>query len=274
MRVGATPVFVDIDEGTFNIDPDLIEHAITERTRAILPVHLFGLPADMPRILDIANRHGLLVMEDAAQAFGARVSALGGRRIGSLGHAAAFSFYPTKNLGAYGDGGLLATNDAEVAATARSLRDHGARPSAKYVHDRLGYNSRLDALQAAVLRVKLPHVDAWNRARLTAARGYGDALSSLDRLRVPRVTEDHVFHQYTVRVLGCEAAHVQGALKQGGIAAVRYYPVPLSEQLGQASSEAFEVSRSAARSALSLPLSVNTPSATPTRVLEVLASLD
>jgi dTDP-4-amino-4,6-dideoxygalactose transaminase len=155
--VGATPVFVDIDPRTFNINPDLIPSAITPRTKAILPVHLYGLPAEMDPILEIARSHGLKVLEDCAQAFGATYK---GKKVGTLGDAGAFSFFPTKNLGGFGDGGLIATNSDEVAERARMLRAHGSRR--KYYNEAIGYNSRLDALQAALLRVKLPRVDAWN----------------------------------------------------------------------------------------------------------------
>ncbi|MCA1791858.1 MAG: DegT/DnrJ/EryC1/StrS family aminotransferase, partial [Thioalkalivibrio sp.] len=166
-NVGATPVFVDIDENSFNIDPSLIEDAITPRTKAILPVHLFGRPCDMDAVMGIAERHGLEVVEDAAQSFGAR---LGGQQSGTFGRVGAFSFFPSKNLGAFGDAGLLATDDDEVAESARMLRAHGSRT--KYHNETLGYNSRLDSLQAAFLRVKLPRVDAWNERRRDVAATY------------------------------------------------------------------------------------------------------
>ncbi|MGC9019532.1 MAG: DegT/DnrJ/EryC1/StrS family aminotransferase [Candidatus Bipolaricaulaceae bacterium] len=220
--VGATPVFVDIDPRTFNIDPDLIPPAITPRTKAILPVHLYGLPAEMDPILEIARSHGLKVLEDCAQAFGATYK---GRKVGTLGDAGAFSFFPTKNLGGYGDGGLIATNSDEVADLARMLRAHGSRR--KYHNERVGYNSRLDALQAAILRVKLPHVDAWNQARREVAQRYNELLKDLPGLVLPEVFEGHVFHQYTVRVLKGRRDQVQKVLAEEGIGTMIYYPVPV-----------------------------------------------
>ena len=274
MRVGATPVFVDIDEATFNIDPDLIEPAITERTKAILPVHLFGLPADMSRILDIAKRHKLLVLEDAAQAFGARVSALEGRRVGSLGDAAAFSFYPTKNLGAYGDAGLLATNIDELAAIARSLRDHGARPGEKYVHDRLGYNSRLDALQAAILRVKLPRVDAANRGRWLAAEAYDHNLAFVEGIQTPALHADHVFHQYSVLVCNRLAIDVQRVLLRHGVHTAKYYPRPLHLQPAHALAAAPENVRSVgvSEAILALPIASRSWNENAAHISQVLVS--
>ncbi len=219
--VGATPVFVDVDERTFNIDPSLIEAALTPRTRALLPVHLYGRPVDMDAVMDVAERHGLRVVEDCAQSFGASWR---GRKTGSIGHAGAFSFYPTKNLGAFGDGGLVATDDDEVARTARMLRDHGSER--RYENVTLGYNSRLDALQAALMRVKLPLVDAWNERRREAARRYGELLRGVPGVVAPEVTAEHVFHQYTVRVPGGGRDAVRERLAADGVATMVYYPVP------------------------------------------------
>src|SRR5690625_2034501 len=162
LRLGATPVFVDIDQHSLNLDVGLLEAAISERTKAILPVHIFGLPVRMGPLMEVAKRRGLAVLEDSAQAFGARV---GGRAVGTLGAIGAFSFYPTKNLGAYGDAGLAVTDDAELATRLRSLRNHGSSPAEKYLHDGLGHNSRLDALQAAILSVKLARLDELNERR-------------------------------------------------------------------------------------------------------------
>ncbi|WP_243089950.1 DegT/DnrJ/EryC1/StrS family aminotransferase [Thermus neutrinimicus] len=220
--VGATPVFVDIDPKTFNINPDLIPAAITPRTKAILPVHLYGRPAEMDAILAIAEEHGLKVLEDCAQAFGATYR---GKKVGTLGHAGAFSFFPSKNLGAYGDGGLLVTDDDGVAELARMLRAHGSRR--KYFNEMVGYNSRLDALQAAILRVKLPHVDRWNEKRRQVARRYNQLLSGIPDLVLPEVSEGHVFHQYTVRILGGKRDMVQQALAEAVIGTMVYYPIPL-----------------------------------------------
>src|SRR5438094_8864023 len=169
VRTGARPVFVDIDPVTFNIDPALIKDAITPRTKAILPVHLFGLSADLDPICEIARDAGLQVIEDAAQAIGATYR---GRHVGSIGSFGCFSFFPSKNLGAFGDAGLVTTNDPALAARARLLRTHGMQP--KYFHKYLGWNARLDALQAAVLRVKLPHLDRWTASRQVAARRYDE----------------------------------------------------------------------------------------------------
>ncbi|HEX7039023.1 MAG TPA: DegT/DnrJ/EryC1/StrS family aminotransferase [Trueperaceae bacterium] len=220
-NVGAAPVFVDVDERTYNIDPALIEPAVTSRTKAVLPVHLFGRPVDMDAVMDVAERHGLKVVEDCAQSFGA---AWGGRKTGAIGDAGAFSFYPTKNLGGFGDGGLVATDDDEVAATARMLRDHGSRR--RYHNVMLGYNSRLDALHAAMLRVKLPFVDEWNERRREAARRYDELLRDVPGLVTPELVDEHVFHQYTVRVLGGRRDEVRDRLAAAGVATLVYYPVP------------------------------------------------
>src|SRR5690554_750531 len=221
-NVGATPVFVDVDERTFNIDPGLIEAAITPRTKAILPVHLYGRPAEMDAILAVAERHGLKVIEDCAQSFGARYR--GTRQTGTMGHVGAYSFFPSKNLGAFGDGGLVATDDDHIAEQARMLRAHGSKR--KYHNEVLGYNSRLDALQAAFLRVKLPHVDAWNEGRRATARRYGELLADVPGVVTPEIVDGHVFHQYTVRLLGNDRDQVQKRLSDAGIGTMVYYPVP------------------------------------------------
>ena len=222
-NVGARPVFVDIDPGTFNLDPSWIDRAVTSRTRAILPVHLFGRPCEMAGILGAAARHGLKVMEDCAQAFGARFH---GKAVGSLGHAGAFSFFPTKNLSGFGDGGLLATDDGPLADAARMLRVHGSRR--KYHNEVVGYNSRLDELQAALLRVKLPHVDAWNADRRAAAERYQALLEGEDRIQLPELCDGHVFNQYTVRLQNpaLDRDGIQAALAREGIDTMVYYPVP------------------------------------------------
>lgn len=219
--VGAEPVFVDIEPESFNLAPALIEEAITERTKAILPVHLFGRPAEMDAILEIAGRHDLVVLEDCAQSFGARYH---GRQTGSLGDAGAYSFFPSKNLGGFGDGGLIATDDEEVAEVARMLRAHGGKD--KYHNEMLGYNSRLDALQAAVLRVKLEHIDEQNRGRREAALRYGDLLADVAGVTAPEVTAGHVFHQYTINVHDGRRDELRNALDDQGISTAVYYPVP------------------------------------------------
>jgi dTDP-4-amino-4,6-dideoxygalactose transaminase len=221
-NVGARPVFVDIDPETFNLDPCLLDQAVTARTRAVIPVHLFGRPCDMAGILAAASRHGLKVVEDCAQSFGARY---GTRTVGTLGHVGCYSFFPTKNLSGFGDGGLLATDDPDLAAAARMLRVHGSRR--KYHNEVVGYNSRLDEFQAALLRVKLPHVDAWNAGRSRAAAAYQELLEGDDWIVLPEPCDGHVFNQYTIRVrTGQGRDGLQARLAAEGIDTMVYYPVP------------------------------------------------
>ncbi len=219
--VGAKPVFVDIDPLTYTIDVGQVEDHITPRTRAVLPVHLYGQPADMAPLMEIAGRFGLWVIEDACQAHGARYK---GRRVGSLGHVAAFSCYYSKNLGAYGEAGIVTTDNAELAGKARLLRDHGS-PS-RYQHDVIGMNGRLDEIQAAILRVKLPYLDAWNAQRQANAAHYAELLSATGTVTPPAVAEyaDHVFHLYVVRAPQRDELH--GYLREHGIGAGIHYPVP------------------------------------------------
>ena len=224
-RVGATPVLADCDERDFNLDPDAMEKAITPRTRAVIPVHLYGQLASIDAILDVARRRHLFVLEDAAQAHGA---AKEGRHAGSFGDAGAYSFYPAKNLGAFGDGGLVVTDDDRLAAHIRMLRDYGQRK--KYQHEVVGTNSRLDTLQAAVLRVKLPALDRRNEARRAAADGYRRRLSRLP-LVLPRPPEErsrHVYHLYVVRVASRD--QVQQRLAAAGIRTGIHYPQPIHFQ--------------------------------------------
>jgi dTDP-4-amino-4,6-dideoxygalactose transaminase len=250
--VGAEPVFVDIEPRTLNIDPHRIAEAITPRTKAILPVHLFGHAADMDAILDIAQHYGLLVLEDVAQAFGGRCR---GRSLGSLGQAGAFSFYPTKNLGAFGDAGMLTTNDDHVARTARKLRTHGTERRDR--NEMIGYNSRLDEIQAAVLRVKLPYVETWNRERRRAAATYRRLLADVPGISPPIVEEYavHAFNQYTVRVTACNRDALQQALAEAGVGTMVYYSTPV-HQLPVYSDHHAElpVAEKAAREVLSLPI--------------------
>ncbi len=223
-RVGATPVFVDIERDTYNIDVSLIEAAVTGRTKAIMPVHIFGQCADMDAIRDIAARHGLKVIEDACQAIGATYR---DKKAGSLGDAAAFSFFPSKNLGGAGDGGIITTNDADLAARARKLGNHGT--AKKYFHDALGHNSRLDALQAAILSVKLPHLDRWNAERLSAALVYDELLADLPvSLPVRRDYGESVYHLYIVRTP--RAKEAMEALQAAGVGTAVYYPRSLHLQ--------------------------------------------
>ena len=222
--VGATPVFVDIDPRSFNITPENIEAAITPKTRAIMPVHLFGQPANLPAIVEICKKHGLKLIEDCAQSFGASVD---GRQTGSFGDAAGYSFFPSKNLGCYGDGGLVVTNCDKAAAKIKQYRNHGS--DVRYYHDVVGYNSRLDELQAVVLRAKLKRIDQYNAARRHVAHLYSALLADL-----PIVTphEDavgvHVYHQYTL--LSERRDEIMAALQAQQIASAVYYPVPLHQQ--------------------------------------------
>ncbi|MEO6912694.1 MAG: DegT/DnrJ/EryC1/StrS family aminotransferase [Candidatus Baltobacteraceae bacterium] len=249
--VGATPVFVDIDPQTYNIDPAQIEAAITPRTKAILPVHLYGAPAPMEQIMAIASRHKLAVVEDCAQAIGARIN---GKTVGTFGEFGCFSFFPSKNLGAYGDGGMLTTNQPELAARAISLRGHGGR--VKYFHEELGVNSRLDEVQAAILRVKLPYLEDWIEARLRHAREYSRRLAETYQVPQDRLDERHVFHQYTLRVSERDAA--QESLRQAGIQTMVYYPMPLHLQKVHANlgylPGSLPHAEQAAREVLSLPM--------------------
>ncbi|MDQ6653288.1 MAG: DegT/DnrJ/EryC1/StrS family aminotransferase [Acidobacteriota bacterium] len=229
VRLGALPRFVDIEPRTYNIDPSLVEAAITPRTRAILPVHLYGQCSDMDPLLEISKRHGLPIVEDAAQAIGAEDRK---RRAGSMGHLGCFSFYPTKNLGAAGDAGMLVTNNAGVAGRVRRLRVHGG--TTEYQHDEVGINSRLDALQAAVLRVKLKHLNEWSAARRKKAAFYTALLNEagLAEEFVPpfvRPEAQHIFHQYVIRVRRGRDELIKH-LSQHGVGSKVYYPVPLHLQ--------------------------------------------
>ncbi len=222
--VGAKPVFVDIDPRTFNISPDAIEQAITPKTRAVMPVHLFGQPADMVRIAEICKQHDLKLIEDCCQSFGA---AIGGKQTGAIGDAGGYSFFPSKNLGAYGDGGLVVTNSDQAAETLKMLHNHGSK--VRYYHDIIGFNSRLDEMQAVILRAKLKRIDQYNRARRRAAHLYTELMADL-----PVITPfedgagEHVYHQYT---LLCDRRdEVMKALQDNQIGCAIYYPVPLHRQ--------------------------------------------
>jgi dTDP-4-amino-4,6-dideoxygalactose transaminase len=255
--VGARPVFVDIDPATYNIDPAQIAAAITPNTRAIMPVHLFGLPADMHPIMTIARAHHLVVIEDAAQAIGARYH---GQSIGTIGDFGCFSFFPSKNLGAAGDGGLITTNDSAKAERLRMLRVHGSKK--KYFHDMLGTNSRLDALQAAILRVKLPHLDSWAAGRRHRADRYRQlfAATKLDSVitcpSAPPADCEHVYNQFTIRSQFRD--QLKDSLRLAGIPTEVYYPLclhlqPAFAKLGYTHG-AFPVAEAASRQALSLPV--------------------
>lgn len=225
--VGAKPVFVDIDPATFNINPALLKEKLTSRTKAIMPVHLYGHPAAMGEIMAFADEHGLQVIEDCAQSFGTTYYAdnqWNGYRAGTIGKVGAYSFFPSKNLGAYGDGGMLVTNDDAVADVAGMLRVHGAKK--KYHNEILGYNSRLDTLQAAILRVKFPHIEANNNGRYAAALRYNELLKENTKVITPAAPKGHVFHQYTIRLLGVNRDEVQKKLQERGISSMVYYPIP------------------------------------------------
>jgi dTDP-4-amino-4,6-dideoxygalactose transaminase len=250
--LGAKPVYVDIDGRTFNIDPALIEAAITARTKAIIPVHLYGQSADMEPLLAVARAHGLPVIEDAAQALGASYR---GRKVCSLGTIGCISFFPSKNLGCFGDGGMVVTNDSALAESMRVIAAHGSR--VRYYHDVLGLNSRLDTLQAAILRVKLPHLEEYNNARRRAAARYNELLAGLP-VTVPFIAPgvDHIFHQYTLRVPKRDG--LAALLREKGIPHGVYYPVPLHLQKAFAMSGGkkgdFPVTERATEEVISLPM--------------------
>jgi dTDP-4-amino-4,6-dideoxygalactose transaminase len=256
-NAGGTPLFVDIEPGTFNIDPAAVEAALTPRTRAVMPVHLYGQMAAMERMLPLARARGLRVIEDAAQAIGARRRIDGQWRMaGELGWATGFSFFPSKNLGAWGDGGMMVTSDDALAERLRKLRLHGG--AKQYHHDEVGTNSRLDTLQAAVLLAKLPHLAAWSARRRDHASYYDKGLSEIPGVRVPAVdpANEHIYHQYTVRVERRDA--LQAHLKAKGIGSAVYYPVPLHLQncfahLGYQAGRLPQAER-ACREVLSLPV--------------------
>ena len=256
-NAGGTPVFVDIDPATFNLDPAAVEAAFTPRTRAILPVHLYGQMAAMERLMALARRRGVPVIEDACQAIGARRSIDGEWRMaGELGWATAYSFFPSKNLGGWGDGGMIVTSDDQAAERLRKLRLHGG--AKQYHHDEIGTNSRLDTLQAAILLAKLPSLAGWSARRREHAAYYTAALSAAGPVRPPVVdaSNEHIFHQYTLRVERRD--ELQAHLKAKGIGTAVYYPVPLHLQacfshLGYTTGRLPEAER-AAREVLSLPI--------------------
>ena len=270
LYTGATPVFVDIEGDTLNMDVNRIEVNITKKTKAILPVHLFGHPADMRKILNIAGKRRLKVIEDCAQSFGAEVD---GRKVGSFGDAGCFSFYPSKNLGGYGDGGMIILNNSKVAETIRELRNHGSRGS--YRHKRVGFNSRLDEIQAGILLVKLMRIDEYNRKRRQNAAIYNNLLS--DKVRCPAEKEGayHVFHQYTI--LSPKRDEIQQRLKENGISSVIYYPLPLHLQralkfLGYRRGD-FPVAEKAAREVLSLPIYPELEESTVVRIAKIIRNV-
>ena len=269
-QTGATLVAVEPDERTYNLDPARLEEAITPRTKVILPVHLYGQPADMTAILEIARRHGVRVLEDAAQAHGARVR---GQRVGALGDVTAWSFYPGKNLGAFGDGGAVTTDDDAIADRLRVLRNYGSR--VKYVNEVRGFNSRLDEIQAAILRVKLRALDGWNARRARQAARYGAALKGLP-LTLPFVPTwaEPVWHLYVVRT--ADRAGLQRALKEGGVDTLIHYPTPPHRQAAYADlgwrEGSFPISERIHREVLSLPIGPHLGDDQQERVIEVLTT--
>ena len=258
--LGLKLVLVEPDQHTFNISVEAIKKAITPRTRAIVPVHLFGQCADMEAILDIANQHGIHVIEDAAQATGAEYRFSDGtvRKAGTMGKIGCTSFFPSKNLGCYGDGGALFTDDDELATLIRSITNHGMK--VRYYHDTIGVNSRLDTIQAAVLRVKLRHLDAFNEARQRAAAYYDTALAALPGITLPfrAGNSTHIFHQYTLRIASGKRDNMRECLESEGIPSMIYYPVPLHRQKAYAhlgyGADDFPVTGRLSGEVLSLPM--------------------
>jgi dTDP-4-amino-4,6-dideoxygalactose transaminase len=270
--VGATPVFVDIDPVRRTLNPDNLEAAITSRTKAIIPVHLYGMPAEMDRINAIAGRHGVPVIEDAAQAHGAKYR---NKRVGQFGQIACFSFYPGKNLGAYGEGGALITNDGSIAQRARSLRDHAQ--TQRYLHDEIGYNYRMDSFQGAVLSIKLNHLDEWNTARIDCARLYTELLKDSSYKLPAHISDSEcVWHCYVIE--SPERDRVRSALQDVGIQSAVHYPVPIHLQkayahLGYRSGD-LPVTEALCERCLSLPIYPELSKEKISRVASVLLDLE
>ncbi|MGZ8137013.1 MAG: DegT/DnrJ/EryC1/StrS family aminotransferase [Methylococcaceae bacterium] len=249
--VGAVPVFVDIDPKTFNISPEAIAKAITPKTKAVMPVHLFGQPADMGKIEQLCKEHNLKLIEDCCQSFGASIN---GKQTGAIGHAAGFSFFPSKNLGAFGDGGLVVTNSDETAAKIKQLRNHGS--DVRYYHDVIGYNSRLDEMQAVILRAKLKRIDQYNQGRRHVAHLYSELMADLP-LTTPYEDGlgEHVYHQYTL--LSERRDEIMKALNDRQIGCAVYYPVPLHQQNAfkeECAGLTLPVTESVAANCFSLPI--------------------
>jgi dTDP-4-amino-4,6-dideoxygalactose transaminase len=251
--LGGKPVYVDIDERTYNINPELIEDKITEKTKAIIPVHLYGQPAEMEKILDIARRYNLYVIEDSAQAFGAEYK---GRKVCTFGDIACISFFPTKNLGAFGDAGMVVTNSDDLAEKIRMIRVHGSKK--RYHHELLGVNSRLDTLQAGILLVKLKYVDEWNKRRIEIANRYSNSLKDIDSIITPYAEpyNKHIYHQFTIRTNRRD--ELIEFLKGRGIQTAVHYPIPLHLQkafsyFGYKEGD-FPIAEKCSREVLSLPM--------------------
>lgn len=256
ISTGARPVFVDIDKDTLNINPELIEGLINKKTKAILPVHIFGNPADMRRIMSIAKSRKLFVVEDAAQAIGAKAIGFKNKMIGGIGDIGALSFFPSKNLGGYGDGGMVLTNSKKLADKVRLLRNHGSSSKEKYRNLIVGANSRLDALQAAILRVKLKHLNEWNKKRVQIAKIYNEGFKSETRMEFPKIYFGHVFNQYTIKTKS--RSQFKDYLAKFGVDTKIYYPLPLHLQpalkfLGYKKGD-FKETEAASKIVLSLPI--------------------
>jgi len=258
--LGLKLVFADVEAGTYNINADIIESLITEKTKAIVPVHLFGQGAEMNKIMDIAKKHNLFVVEDTAQAIGAdyQMDNNSTKKLGTIGHIGTTSFFPSKNLGCFGDGGALFTNDDLLAEKARQIINHGSK--VKYYHDVVGVNSRLDTIQAAVLDVKLKYLDDYKKARQTAAKFYDNAFKLSKNIIIPERNpkSEHVFHQYTLKIIGIDRDELKEYLAEHKIPAMIYYPVPLHLQkayinLGYNEND-FPVSEELCKTVLSLPM--------------------
>lgn len=261
-----TPVLVDVDPINFNIDIEAIKKAITPKTKAIVPVHLFGLVANMDEIMAIATEHNLYVIEDNAQAIGADYTSKDGskKKAGTIGHVASTSFFPSKNLGCYGDGGAIFTNDDDLAHTIRGIVNHGMY--VRYHHDVVGVNSRLDSIQAAVLRAKLPHLDNYNKARIEAANKYDSAFKGIENIKTPggfdaekNISErSHVFHQYTLKIVNSDRDALVNHLNEKGIPCGVYYPIPLHLQKAYRDNrykeEDFTVTNQLIKQVISLPM--------------------
>lgn len=252
VMLGAKPVYVDIDPLTYNINPEKIKEKITPKTKAILPVHLYGNPAEMDEILKIAKEHNLYVIEDSAQAFGSEYK---GRKVCTFGDVACISFFPSKNLGCYGDGGMVVTNNDEIHEKVRMIASHGSK--VRYVHETLGMNSRLDALQAAILNVKIKYIDEWNEKRAQFAKLYSEKLSSVPQVKTPTQKDyaKHIYHQYTIRVE--KRDELQKYLASKNIPTAIHYPIPLHLQpafKGFAGEGSLPEAEKAAKEVLSLPM--------------------
>ena len=254
------PVFVDVDKATFNIDVDALEKAITPKTKAIIPVHLFGQCANMEAVMNIAKKHNLFVIEDTAQAIGADYTFLNGdvKKAGTIGDIGTTSFFPSKNLGCYGDGGALFTNDDELGKRLEAIVNHGMYQ--RYYHDEIGVNSRLDTIQAAILRVKLPYLDSYSAARKKAATYYNNAFASIEQIETPIIDQQstHVFHQYTLKLSGVDRDELVLFLQEKGIPAMVYYPVPLHQQKAyvrpEFKDENYPITMELCKSVISLPM--------------------